>query len=82
VRMKITLDEDVQRKLEVEVHRQKGVSFQGLVNELLRIGLLTKGEWSAIESFQVQARSMGVKPGLNYDKTTCLLDEFEEVQRE
>jgi len=77
MRTTITLDEDVEKKLDAEVRRQKGTSFKDVVNETLRIGLLTKRELKAAEPFKVKARPMGVMPGLNYDNIGDLIEHLE-----
>ena len=38
MRTTITLDEDVERKLDAEVRRRKDATFKDIVNETLRIG--------------------------------------------
>jgi hypothetical protein len=77
MRTTITLDEDVEKKLDAEVRRQKDASFKDVVNETLRIGLLAKHELKATEPFKVKARSMGAMPGLNYDNISDLLEHLE-----
>jgi hypothetical protein len=77
MRTTITLDEDVGKKLDDEVRRQKGASFKDVVNEMLRIGLLTKRELKGAEPFKVEARPMGVRPGLNYDNIGDLIEHLE-----
>lgn len=77
MRTTITLDEDVEKKLDAEVRRRKGATFKDIVNEMLRIGLLTKQELKAAEPFKVTARPMGVVPGLNYDNIGDLVEHLE-----
>jgi hypothetical protein len=77
MRTTITLDEDVEKKLSAEVRRQKGTSFKDVVNETLRIGLLTKRQLKAAEPFKIEARPMGVIPGINYDNTGDLIEHLE-----
>lgn len=77
MRTTITLDEDVEKKLDAEVRRQKDTSFKDVVNETLRIGLLTKRELKAAEPFKVAARPMGRMPGLNYDNIGDLIEHLE-----
>jgi hypothetical protein len=77
MRTTITLDDDVEKKLDAEVRRQKGATFKDIVNETLRIGLLTKRELKLAEPFKVRARSMGVMPGLNYDNIGDLVEHLE-----
>jgi hypothetical protein len=77
MRTTITLDEDVEKKLDAEVRRQKDTSFKDIVNETLRIGLLTKRELKAAKPFKVEARPMGVMPGINYDNIGDLIEHLE-----
>ncbi len=77
MRTTITLDEDVEKKLDAEVRRQKGATFKDIINETLRVGLLTKRELKAAEPFKVKARPMGVMPGLNYDNIGDLVEHLE-----
>jgi hypothetical protein len=77
MRTTITLDEDVEKKLDAEVRRQKDTSFKDVVNETLRIGLLTKRELKAAKPFKVEARPMGRMPGLNYDNIGDLIEHLE-----
>lgn len=77
MRTTITLDEDVVKKLDAEVRRQKDTSFKDVVNETLRIGLLTKRELKAAKPFKVEAHPMGVMPGLNYDNIGNLIEHLE-----
>ena len=77
MRTTITLDEDVEKKLDAEVRRRKGATFKDVVNEMLRIGLLTKHELKASESFKVKALPMGMVPGLNYDNIGELVEHLE-----
>lgn len=77
MRTTITLDEDVEKKLDAEVRRRKGATFKDVVNETLRIGLLTKQELKAGEPFEVKACPMGTVPGLNYDNIGELVEHLE-----
>lgn len=77
MRTTITLDEDVEKKLDAEVRRRKDVTFKDIVNETLRIGLLTKRELKAAQPFEVKANSMGMMPGLNYDNIDDLVEHLE-----
>jgi len=67
----------VAKKLHAEVRRQKGATFKDVVNETLRVGLLTKRELEAARRFRVQPRSMGIMPGLNYDSISELVEHLE-----
>ena len=77
MRTTITLDEDVEKKLDTEVRQRKGMTFKEVVNETLRIGLLTRRELKVTEPFEVKARAMGVRPGFNYDNIGDLVEQLE-----
>jgi hypothetical protein len=71
----LTLDDDVAAKLKAEM-RQKGRSFKEVVNEVLRRGL----NWPAQKSippFEVKARDLGERPGLDFDHVEDRLDRIE-----
>ncbi len=77
MRTTITLDEDVAEKLQSEMRRRHTTNFKETLNDLLRRGLLARRELAAAKPFKVQARSMGNKPGLNYDNVGELLEQLE-----
>jgi len=62
VRTTLTLDEDVQAKLEGEM-RRTGRSFKETVNEVLRVGLNARREMKTAKPFKIYARDLGTKPG-------------------
>jgi hypothetical protein len=76
MRTTLTLDDDVVTKLNAEM-RRSGKSFKDTVNEFLRIGLNRRRELQGADRFKVEARSLGVMPGLNYDKISELIEETE-----
>jgi plasmid stability protein len=76
VRTTLTLDDDVAAKLKHET-RRSGRSFKETVNAVLRRGLTAQTQRRARPPFVVQARPLGLRPGLNYDKTSDLLDQIE-----
>lgn len=75
MRTTLTLDPDIWAKLRGEA-RRSGRPFKQLVNELLRRAL-TERRPAAIEPFQVRARALGVRPGLDYDNIGELLEQLE-----
>ncbi len=75
MRTTITLDEDVAAKLKAQV-RKTGASFKEVVNETLRKGLFSRQV--AVEPFEVEAKPLGLRPGLNYDSFASLLEEIED----
>jgi hypothetical protein len=76
VRTTITLDADVAAKLKAEM-RKKGASFKDVVNEAIRTGLLLKEKGVQQKPFKVNAKPLGMRPGLNYDSTSELLEQIE-----
>jgi hypothetical protein len=76
VRTTLTLDDDVATKVH-EAMRQTGASFKDTVNGLLRLALNTAKRSRTVEPFVVRARPMGVKPGLDYDRISALIEELE-----
>lgn len=72
-RTTITLEADVAERLRAEAHRT-GRSFKDVVNRAIRAGL----EASAPATpFVIDARPMGLRPGLSYDDMETLLDAAE-----
>jgi hypothetical protein len=76
VRTTLTLDEDVAAKLKAEA-RKTGRPFKETVNACLRAGLSLKKPAKAAMPFSVQPHDMGLRPGVNLDKISTLLDEIE-----
>jgi hypothetical protein len=75
-RTTITLDDDVRAELELEM-RKSGRSLTKTLNEILRIGLLSRQKTSAPKPFEIRAKDMGLKPGYSYDKPWDLIEEIE-----
>jgi hypothetical protein len=67
----LPLDDDVAAAID-DAMRRSGQSFEETVNRSLRAGLRLQPP-----PFRVQARDLGAKPGLNFDKVAELLDELE-----
>lgn len=76
-RTTVTLDADVAERLRAEMHRT-GRSFKDVVNGVLRAGLDAS---VTITPFVVDARPMGLRPGLSYDDIEGLLDAAEGSDR-
>ena len=74
MRTTITLDDDVAAKLKAEV-RKTGASFKEVVNETLRKGFFVHPH--AAEPFEVEAKPLGLRPGLNYESFEELLEQVE-----
>lgn len=75
-RTTITLDDDVQAKLQAAM-RRSGKSFKETVNETLRLGLLTQGKQKPEKPFKIRAKNLGLKPGYSLDKPWDLIEEIE-----
>jgi hypothetical protein len=76
VRTTLTLDEDIAAKLKAE-SRKTGRSFRDTVNACLRAGLTLRKQGDSARPFRVKARDLGLRPGINIDKVSGLLDELE-----
>lgn len=76
MRTTLTLDDDVLAKLKAEM-RKTGASFKDVVNEAIRTGLLLQDKAAKQKPFKVNAKPMGLRPGLNYDSTSELLEQIE-----
>ena len=76
MRTTLTLDEDVAAKLKAE-SRKTGRPFRETVNACLRAGLSVRKQGTSARPFRVRARAMGLRPGINIDKVSALLDELE-----
>lgn len=76
----MTLDEDVAAKIRAEM-RRSGKSLKQVVNEFLRLGLLsTRQLQSGLKPFRVRPRRLGVRAGLDYDNVAELLEQLEGPQ--
>ena len=73
MRTTLTLDEDNVAKLRDEMSRT-GKSFKEAVNDCLRRGFEVPSEDELSAPFRVEARAMGVRPGLDLDDVSGLLD--------
>jgi hypothetical protein len=66
----------VAERLKAEV-RRSGRSFKETVNEVLRLGLTIRRDRKPVQSFTVRARPLGLRPGLDYDRTSELVEHLE-----
>jgi hypothetical protein len=73
MRTTLTLDDDVAALLQREI-RRTGKSFKEAVNDAVRAGLASRREIARLPAFVVEARPMGVAPGLDYSNVTDLLE--------
>ena len=76
MRTTLTLDDDVQAKLDQEA-RRSGRSFKEVVNYYLRIGLDARNSAEPPRKFVVRARPMGLREGLSYESIASLLEQVE-----
>jgi predicted CopG family antitoxin len=76
VRTTLTLDDDVQARLEREARRE-GKSFKEVVNHYLRLGLTARQAYEPARKFKVRARPMGLREGLSLVSIARLLEELE-----
>lgn len=76
MRTTITLDEDVAAKIKSKMQKT-GLSFKDVVNEMLRTGLVLSEKAAKQKPFKVNARPLGLRPGLNYDSFSELLEQVE-----
>lgn len=76
MRTTLTLDDDVAVKLKAE-SRRVGRPFKEIVNETLRAGLANRRAASPRTAFRVEARDLGLKPGLSLDNVAELLEQVE-----
>jgi hypothetical protein len=75
VRTTLTLDDDVAAKLKTEV-RRSGKAFKEVVNALLRRALNAKAPAGG-KAFRIDARPMGLRPGIDLDNIGQLLEQLE-----
>ena len=76
MRTTLTLDDDVQAKLEREARRE-GKSFKEVVNYYLRLALTARQAYEPRRKFTVRARPMGLREGLSAASVARLVEELE-----
>jgi plasmid stability protein len=76
VRTTLTLDDDVAAKLKTEA-RRNGKAFKEVVNDLLRAALNAKRAPPGGKAFKVDARPMGLRPGVDLDNIGQLLEQLD-----
>jgi hypothetical protein len=77
MRTTLTLDPDVARLLEEEVHRQRK-SFKQVVNEVLRRGLEPRTRQRATKPYTVKPHVARLLPGIDRGRLNSLADELED----
>jgi hypothetical protein len=78
MRTTLTLEDSLISKLKAAA-RKRNLSFKQMVNETLRKGLEAANVSPKAKPFRVRPMSMGVMPGIDYDKINQFLD-AEEVE--
>jgi len=79
MRTTLTLDPDVAERIRQEV-RRSGKALKAVVNEALRHGLGLTGKPARAPRFEVQARDLGIKSGVDRDRMNQLADELEAAE--
>lgn len=77
MRTTLTLDPDVARLIEEEVHRRRK-PFKQVVNEALRRGLAPRAEGPARRRFRVRPHKTDLQPGIDAGSFNRLADELED----
>lgn len=80
MRTTLTLEDDVRAKLEAEM-RKTGRSFKETVNDVIRIGLMVRQAAKPAKPFEIYARDLHPRPGMNFDNIEELLDQLEGPMR-
>lgn len=80
MRTTMTIDDEIARRIKRKMPNGEGKTFKEAVNETLLHGLIFEEqlEQKPRKPFKVKARSLGVYPHLNYDKTSTLLELLDE----
>lgn len=76
MRTTLTLDADVERRLRERVRESDG-SFKQIVNETLRRGLDVDRDTPPLEPYRVEARDLGLRPGISLDSVAGVLEQLE-----
>lgn len=77
MRTTLTLDDDVAAKLKAEM-KKSGATFREVVNSAIRNGLVTaKRRPSDSRPVKLNHRPLGLRPGLNYESFSELLEQIE-----
>jgi hypothetical protein len=76
-RTTVTLDPDLDAKLK-RLARERGVPFKVALNDVIRLGIgRAAGEE---EAYVVPVRKLGVRPGINLDRSLQLACELEDAE--
>ncbi len=77
MRTTLTLDPDVARLLEEEVHRQRK-PFKQIVNEAIRRGLAARRPGRRGKRYRVRPHKTTLRPGIDAGSLNQLVDELED----
>jgi hypothetical protein len=78
MRTTLTLDPDVARMLDQEVHRVRK-PLKHVVNQALRRGLTSSRGGSRLKTYRVQPHAARLLPGLDAGRLNALADELEDA---
>jgi hypothetical protein len=76
MRTTLTLDPDVADRLRA-LARERGLPFKQVVNAVLRRGL---GDGRGPEPFRIEARALGLRPGIDLDQALELAARLEDEE--
>ena len=76
MRTTVTLDPDAEQLLRLAM-QQTGESFKVTLNRAIRRGLADTAPAKEEKPFVVQAKNLGLRPGIDYTKINQLVDEME-----
>ena len=76
MRTTLTLEDSLTTKLRA-LARKRNLSFKQIVNEAIRSGLEVMVQPKKTKPFRIKPLSMGVMPGIDYDKINQYLDNEE-----
>ncbi len=79
-RTTLTLDDDVAAKLDAET-RRSGRSYKETVNTCLRRALNAPPRRPGAKTLKIEARDLGLRPGVDLDNVEELLDQLERPGR-
>lgn len=77
MRTTLTLDPDVARMIEEEVHRARK-PFKQVVNEILRRGLEPRAQRRKAKPYSVRPHAARLMPGIDRGRFNALADELED----